>query len=179
MNTLLTIIVLTGMGLTVSLEGDSGPPQAPPVQAPPVIRTPAPGTPPGEGASATTPPPVISYARARALAPEHGGIVILIGDVQVPPHEHYYGAPVYRIADGTWPPSVEHGIYHVGRINGVPMWWRSDWPQYVPAPARGVLAPRPFRGPAFDPDHTCNVCGRTQYRVYRTLPDGRHTHRCR
>lgn len=35
-----------------------------------------------------------------------------------------------------------------------------------------------FRGPAFDPDHTCDRCGREQRVVEQFLPDGRHTHRC-
>lgn len=47
-----------------------------------------------------------------------------------------------------------------------------------PLPAPGVPAVRPFRGPAFDPDHTCNNCGRSQYLVDRFLPTGRHVHRC-
>lgn len=127
---------------------DPGPAQAPPAQAPPVVReTPAAGanqSGPRRESSATTPPPVITYATAREIAPEHGGIVVLIGDVSVPPHEHYYGAPVYRIREGTWPPSVGPGIYHVSRIGGVPHWWRSDWPKYVPTPARVVPAARPF-----------------------------------
>lgn len=141
-------------------------PQAPPVQAPPVKREATQTRPPAKAAAAA-PAPVISYARAREIAPDHGGIVVIIGDVRVPPHEHFYGAPVYRIREGTWPPSVEPGIYHVSRVGGVPMWWRSDWPQYIPAPASGVPAvpfgpgttapsaagpsitsPAPARGPA-------------------------------
>lgn len=177
--------------LALTFGADPGPPpaQAPPVQAPPVERstsTPAAGNPAGLNggggvAISPAPPPVITYAEAREFAPTSGGIVVLIGDVKVPPFEHYYGAPVYRIREGTWPPSVLPGIYHVSRIGGVPHWWRSDWPQYVPTPVRGVPVREvrpvaaPFRGPpgVFDGprlsfagsyrghSHTCEYCGRT------------------
>lgn len=45
--------------------------------------------------------------------------------------------------------------------------------------APGVAAPRPsFRGPAFDPDHLCDACGRLVTVVSAFVGGGRHRHDC-
>jgi hypothetical protein len=55
---------------------------------------------------------------------------------------------------------------------------------FDPSPARGVPAARPFRGPAFDPDHRCDACGYESppgtgtWLIRGWNPDGTHRHQC-
>lgn len=41
-----------------------------------------------------------------------------------------------------------------------------------------VTAVKTFRNGEYDPDHQCNRCGRSQYRIAGWLPSGQHRHVC-
>jgi len=71
----------------------------------------------------------------------------------------------------TWtgqPPGMDAGTYTLWLDGGVVV-------------LRKEVTAKPvtiFRGATFDPDHTCDRCGREQRVIEQSLPDGRHTHRC-
>jgi len=66
----------------------------------------------------------------------------------------------------------EPGAYRCWLENGTPVMQRKGV---------AVTTAQPFRGGGipFDPDHTCDRCGTSQYVVERFLPNGRHVHTCR
>lgn len=71
----------------------------------------------------------------------------------------------------TWtgtPDGMPHGTYTLWLESGIVVMRKE-------ATAKPVVT---FRGPVYDPDHTCNRCGREQRVVEQFLSDGRHTHRC-
>lgn len=71
----------------------------------------------------------------------------------------------------TWtgtPDGMPHGTYTLWSESGIVVMRRE-------ATVSPVVT---FRGPAYDPDHTCDRCGREQRVVEQFLPNGRHTHRC-
>lgn len=71
----------------------------------------------------------------------------------------------------TWtgqPPGMSSGTYTLWLENNVVVMRKEDT----------VKSVTPFRGSIYDPDHTCDQCGREQREVEQFLSNGRHTHRC-
>ncbi len=69
-------------------------------------------------------------------------------------------------------PGEVAGVYRCRLADGRPV-----MEPYTPA-APGVAAPTFRPGTNYDPDHTCNNCGRQQYVVSGWNRDGTHTHTC-